>query len=139
MMQQSIGEGSRADSRSRMNNHASRLLDNQEILILIYYRQWKGFGSKSGWFGQRERAGDRVALLQLLAGFNDLPVKLEGSLLDMILNLSPAELLQHRGQQLVQALAGFLECDYVVDEGGQCFLRWILDGGGVIGKRICRR
>ena len=81
-------------STCRVHDHIGLLIDNYQLFVFIYYIQRYIFGQNI--FAGRLGWGkvDYVARIELLALFGDFAVNLDSSLLDCILNETPAQIAE---------------------------------------------
>ena len=81
-------------SARRVHDHSGLLVENDQLFVFIYYIQRYIFGQNI--FAGRLGRGkvDYVARAELQALFGDFSVNLDGSLLDCILDETPAQIAE---------------------------------------------
>ena len=79
MMQQGIDEGVRKITGGWMHNNSCRLIEDNQIGILIQYNQWNVFRQGRQWLRRRNIDGDLIAGPDPIAGLGRLIVDAHGA------------------------------------------------------------
>ena len=88
----------------RMHDHARRLVDDDEVVVLVEDRQRQRFGLRLGVDRRREcRRATAWPVLTGWFGFGGAPVDLHVAVLDQALDLRPRLLGQHRREKTIEA------------------------------------
>ena len=81
-------------STCRVYNHSRRLVENYQLLVFVNYIQRDIFRQNifAGWL-RRDKV-NYIARMKLLALFSDFSINLDDSLLDCILDETPAQIAE---------------------------------------------
>ena len=106
-----IDQGSRLVAGAGVNDQASGLVDDDQVLVFVDYGQRNGFGPWFGCHGWRDHGFHALAGLQLVAGFgrgNTLDRDL--AFRDKPLKAGAADLGKGERQEAVKPVWGFDGC-----------------------------
>src|SRR5262245_30570518 len=95
VMEQRVDERSARMARCRMDDHTSRLVDNDQIMILVEDWKWERFGLWLRLDRLRHIDNHRLPGLDRLIGFGHTAADPYGLVFDEALNLRPGSVGDH--------------------------------------------
>jgi hypothetical protein len=108
MGDQSVDERSRFMAGRRMNHKARRLVDNDEMRVLMNDVQRNVLGSRFGFCGGRKRDGDDFAQFDRPTALNyGFAVHLHLPFSNEALKARAADIMEALAQNAIEALTGF--------------------------------
>lgn len=116
MMQQGVDERALAVPRGRMDHHAGRFVDDNDVRIVIDDRQWEGLRLRRRRFGRRNLQRDQLAFSDDRTGAADFATHVGEPLPDQTLNLRACMVRDLSGEDMIEPLAAVLGRDQKMNE-----------------------
>src|SRR5678816_2913962 len=114
VVQESVDERSRRMTRTWVNDHSWRLVDDDDVRILVKDFQRRRFGLDGGRHRLRQIYDDSIAGMHRKIGANVAPTHTHSSVSNELLDLRPGMIRQNRDEESIEALSGGFRCDGVL-------------------------
>ena len=135
VVQESVDERSRRMTRTWVNDHSWRLVDDDDVRVLMKDFQRRRFGLDGGRHRLRQIYDDSIAGMHRKIGANVAPTHTHSSVSNELLDLRPGMIRQNRDEESIEALSGGFRCDGVL---GHEILRNVVGADLKVGPYLFR-